>query len=570
MLRPCFSSAARAADTADGQGIGGAVSHATAPGVSSVVEGPEVPGARPAPSLDGDRGHRRPTVGEQREVVGAETDRPRRRRRCGCSPTLTSIGPNSSSAPSVPATSVSSATSISVCSPAGSSTAAPVSTERTLPPTARICLARVVGDVGVGQPAGRQLARREGADQPHARAPGWAPPPCPGAICPNTSASSAGSSRTTSTPRGLVSAGTGVDAQVRGVPPVRTSTWASRASTFPAPRGPVVAGVAGAASVAVVGRLPRRRRRRPRSPRATATLRRPPVLLGGRDARVTGREDRRPRRRHRSAAPASATRSAGGVRDVDRQVDLDRADRRQQRRQAGRRRRPRRRRGSDRAAISASGPSASAPHSDIVSSIGRRSAPVPALASALIGTVTMLPPSPAGCTHQHGHRGQTRRSPSTAAISAVGVVGNTSSARAGRCLGPLGGVVERHGTDVPSADCEDHRRWPRVTAAMRWSGGGVRESAVTPSLPYSAPLGDDLQHGVGDEVVERSAVDEASPQVGARHLEAGHLDTDPRDVVGQHDRLARTVDDDHRRSVDDLLVALPGGQHPPRRRHRRS
>src|SRR6266545_2327589 len=46
---------------------------------------------------------------------------------------------------------------------------------------------------------------------------------------------------------------------------------------------------------------------------------------------------------------------------------------------------------------------------------------------------------------------------------------------------------------------------------------------------------DDVEHGIGEEVVEGSTVGEPCSQVGARYLEAGHLDANPRHEFGQFD-----------------------------------
>ena len=67
------------------------------------------------------------------------------------------------------------------------------------------------------------------------------------------------------------------------------------------------------------------------------------------------------------------------------------------------------------------------------------------------------------------------------------------------------------------------------------------------------------EHRLGDEVVERPALADPRPQVGAGHLEPGHLDAHPLELLGQLDRCAGTIDDHQDRALDDLVVALPGG-----------
>ena len=59
------------------------------------------------------------------------------------------------------------------------------------------------------------------------------------------------------------------------------------------------------------------------------------------------------------------------------------------------------------------------------------------------------------------------------------------------------------------------------------------------TLAYRPRALDHVEHGVGDQVVERTAVGEAGPQVGARHLQARDLDVDPGDVVGRAARARR-------------------------------
>ena len=75
---------------------------------------------------------------------------------------------------------------------------------------------------------------------------------------------------------------------------------------------------------------------------------------------------------------------------------------------------------------------------------------------------------------------------------------------------------------------------------------------------------DDVEDLVGEEVVERTAVDEPGPQIGARHLEAGHLDAHPGDLGRQHEVHAGAVDHDEVERSTTSSPALPG-QHPGRR-----
>ena len=109
------------------------------------------------------------------------------------------------------------------------------------------------------------------------------------------------------------------------------------------------------------------------------------------------------------------------------------------------------------------------------------------------------------------------------------------------------------------------QRHPRAALAARPD----RAHAVTP-IPYRPRSPDHVEHGVGDEIVERPAVEEAGPQVRARHLEPGHLDTDPVDrVVGQRHRVARAVDHNHARTGDAPRRPAPRCGCRPRRRRRR-
>ena len=48
--------------------------------------------------------------------------------------------------------------------------------------------------------------------------------------------------------------------------------------------------------------------------------------------------------------------------------------------------------------------------------------------------------------------------------------------------------------------------------------------------PVQLACVDELEDRLGDEVVERTAVADAGAQIGARHLEAGHLDVQPVDA----------------------------------------
>ena len=68
----------------------------------------------------------------------------------------------------------------------------------------------------------------------------------------------------------------------------------------------------------------------------------------------------------------------------------------------------------------------------------------------------------------------------------------------------------------------------------------------------------DLQHRLGEQVVERPPVTNACAQVRARHLEPRHLDVHPPVLLGKLDRCPRPVDNHERRPRDHLVVALPG------------
>ena len=227
----------------------------------------------------------------------------------------------------------------------------------------------------------------------------------------------------------------------------------------------------------------------------------------------------------------------GGVGDVDREVDVDRADRRRAAPPAGRRRRPRRRRASGRAG---SPPPDRAPRrrsSDIVSAIGRRSAPLP---GAGVGADRDGDDAPA-LRPRAGRRAR----PSTPARRLVDGGEQAGRGRREHQLGDPDDAsapsVELYSVTAPSvteAGRGDDAGDGDAGGDVAWSGGGVR-GAPSPVSPVEAPLGDQLQHGVGDQVVERSAVAEAGPQIGARHLEAGHLDVDPRHVAGAAARARR-------------------------------
>ena len=253
----------------------------------------------------------------------------------------TSIGPKMSLNDSTPRR--------RACSSATSTTVRRVGVARaacrptsTLPPIGEQRRGRRVGDVGVGD-ARRQLVVAEVARRPGTLEPGFGADSRPGAICPNTSATSARSSTTTSTPRGLRSTlvigvdlndrtTTGPDVSAPSTSPIPSSPapstpssptrrrWRASAACPPLPAGraatkPVADAVGDAG--------PHRGRRR--------------VLLGRRHGRV-GRREHGGRRVGvaSSAAPAAATDVAVGVGDVRRQVDRDGAERRRAARRAGR------------------------------------------------------------------------------------------------------------------------------------------------------------------------------------------------------------------------------------------
>src|SRR4051794_16794983 len=91
------------------------------------------------------------------------------------------------------------------------------------------------------------------------------------------------------------------------------------------------------------------------------------------------------------------------------------------------------------------------------------------------------------------------------------------------------------------------------------SDDDVRE-ATSYGVAIQLAKGNDLEHRLGDEVVEWPALEHPGPQVGAGDLEAGHLDMQPVETVGQLDRRPWAIDYDETRQRDHLVIALPGGQ----------
>src|SRR5437762_8147717 len=89
-----------------------------------------------------------------------------------------------------------------------------------------------------------------------------------------------------------------------------------------------------------------------------------------------------------------------------------------------------------------------------------------------------------------------------------------------------------------------------VTGWSSWSRSVIRRRTI------EATRADAVDHRRGEQVVERPAVDEASAQVGARHLEARSLQAPPGPPRRRTRLLrSRAGGDDDRRQLADLLAS---------------
>ena len=172
----------------------------------------------------------------------------------------------------------------------------------------------------------------------------------------------------------------------------------------------------------------------------------------------------------------------------------------------------------------------------------------------------MLPPTPSAratttATEVEATVVVDRRRPAPSAVN-----GSRCDGAAGAAPSACGRRWSRRASCTPAtpsthAAISDDRSGDRDDRAARAAARRCRTRRhASIVLAVQPARRDHVEHGVGDQVVERPAVAEPRPQIGARHLEAGHLDADPVDRRGQ------------------LAPARPGGRRrravtgrPPRR-----
>ncbi len=92
-----------------------------------------------------------------------------------------------------------------------------------------------------------------------------------------------------------------------------------------------------------------------------------------------------------------------------------------------------------------------------------------------------------------------------------------------------------------------------VAAGARVSPSQLRTNtqAVQPAVA------NDGDHFFRYEKIERSAIGDATTQIGTRHLESRNLDVSPFEISGQRDGRPRTIHDDEMRHRCNLIDALP-------------
>ena len=165
---------------------------------------------------------------------------------------------------------------------------------------------------------------------------------------------------------------------------------------------------------------------------------------------------------------------------------------------------------------------------------------VPDAASAVAASPAMLPPTPVGSSTQTAtdvsrsvlvdHPDQRRRRERQ----------TLGRHRLRLTFGLLTGgrVTQRLGAGHP-----EHRAPPRMPVTAATNASTVlrvrRRLTAVIAAPRRDHDPDHVEHGVGHEIVERATVGTPRPKIGARHLEAWHLDPDPVDLGIERHRVAR-------------------------------
>ncbi len=75
-----------------------------------------------------------------------------------------------------------------------------------------------------------------------------------------------------------------------------------------------------------------------------------------------------------------------------------------------------------------------------------------------------------------------------------------------------------------------------------------------------ATLEDDIEHGLGDQIIERPAISNTGSQIGAADFESRRLNAQPGELRRRRHGRARSVDDDKLRARRDFINSRPRRQ----------